>query len=100
MAADRQQQVSAINKRSWKASRDTQFRAFKAAARVRTPLVTQSRLTNNSATPPTLSWLWPELSDASSLVVDGWVEDQVADDLLGGCVDDADCEAVLDPHTT
>jgi hypothetical protein len=34
------------------------------------------------------------LADASGLVIDGWVEDQFADDLAGGGVDDADVEAV------
>jgi hypothetical protein len=34
------------------------------------------------------------LADASGLVIDGGVEDQFADDLAGGAVDDADVEAV------
>jgi hypothetical protein len=35
--------------------------------------------------------------DASGLVIHGWVEDQLADELTGGGVDDADVEAV-DQH--
>src|SRR5688572_5861763 len=44
-----------------------------------------------------LSRLWSGFADASGLVIDGWVEDQLADELAGGGVDDADVEAV-DQH--
>src|SRR5215212_4360686 len=44
-----------------------------------------------------LTRFWSGLADALGLVVDVWVEDELADDFAGGGVDDADVEAV-DQH--
>jgi hypothetical protein len=44
-----------------------------------------------------LTRLWPGFANSPALVIDGWVEDQLADELSGGGVDDANLEAV-DQH--
>src|SRR5215211_1993244 len=44
-----------------------------------------------------LTRLWSGLANSLGLIIHGWVEDQFADDLAGGGVDDADVEAV-DQH--
>src|SRR5829696_6888942 len=44
-----------------------------------------------------LTRLWPGLAETSGLIIHGWVEDELADDLAGGGMDDADVEAV-DQH--
>ena len=44
-----------------------------------------------------LTRLWSGLADTAGLVIDGWVEHQLADELAGGGVDDANVEAV-DQH--
>ena len=66
-------------------------------ARFKSPLAHQCDVARHRRHLEPLTRLWSGLANALGLVVDGWVEDELADELAGGGVDDADVAAV-DQH--
>ena len=66
-------------------------------ARFKSPLAHQCDVARHRKHFEPLWRVFPGLADTAGLVIDGWVEDELADNLAGGGVDDADVGAV-DQH--
>ena len=91
------QPISADIERSRKPSKEARFRALNAVARVRIPSGLPCDVARHGKQFEPSRWGLAVFACAAPLVVDGWVEDQLADELAGGGVDDVDVEAV-DQH--